>query len=101
MILKYFILSFCFAFTIEHQYPQGWDELQSESGWELIKETKQIKIYSKEISVSPLPAYRGELISDVDKELLIKTAWNVENSLDVFPNAYMVEDGIYNRNVQT
>jgi len=98
MVLKYFILSLCFAFTIEHQYPQGWDELQSESGWKLIKETKQIKIYSKEISVSPLPAYRGELISDVDKELLIKAAWNVENSLDVFPNAYMVEAGIYNRN---
>ena len=98
MVLKYFILFFHIAFTIEHQYPKGWDELQSELDWKLIKETEKIKIFSKEISVSPLPAFRAELISNVDKELLIKTAWNVENSLNVFPNAYMVEAGIYNRN---
>ena len=48
-MIKYFILFFHIAFTIEHQYPQGWDELQSELDWKLIKETEKIKIFSKKI----------------------------------------------------
>ena len=81
-----------------HQYPQGWDELQNNQNWKLIKETDRIKIFSKKISVSPLPAYRAELISILDNESLIRTAWNVENSQEIFPNAYIVDAGIYNHN---
>ena len=35
-----------------HQYPQGWDELQNNQNWKLIKETDRIKIFSKKISRS-------------------------------------------------
>ena len=90
-----------FIFGLEHQYPDGWEELQSELGWELIKNSEQIKIYSKKISVSPLPAYKAELISIVSKDSLINTAWNVENSMEVFPNAYIADAGIYNWNGDT
>ena len=82
----------------DHQYPQGWDELQSDEGWELIKETDRIQVFSKEISASPLPAHRAEIISSLDMETLIKTAWQVEKSTKVFPNAYIVEAGIYKWN---
>ena len=81
-----------------HQYPKGWDELQNNQNWKLIKETNRIKIFSKKISVSPLPAYRAELISTLDNESLIRTAWNVEYSQKIFPNAYIIDAGIYNHN---
>ena len=97
------IIIYCIAllYTLsgdDHQYPQAWDELQSDEGWELIKETDRIKVFSKEISSSPLPAYRTEMISALDMETLIRTAWQVEKSMEVFPNAYIIEAGIYKWN---
>ena len=82
----------------DHQYPQAWDELQSNESWKLIKEIDRIKVFSKEISASPLPAYRAEIISSLDMETLISTAWKVEKSTEIFPNAYIVEAGIYKWN---
>ena len=82
----------------DYQYPQAWEELQSNEGWELIKQTDRIKIFRKEISDSPLPAHRAEIISPLNMETLIKTAWQVEKSTKVFPNAYIVEAGIYKWN---
>ena len=35
----------------DHQYPPAWDELQNDEGWELIKETDRVKVFSKEIEV--------------------------------------------------
>ena len=84
----------------DHQYPQAWDELQSNEGWELVKETERIKVFSKKISASPLPAIRAELISSLDLEALIRTVWKLEKSMEVFPNAYIVEAGIYKWNGQ-
>ena len=81
-----------------HQYPPAWDELQNDEGWELIKETDRVKVFSKDISSSPLPALRTEMISTLDMETLLKTAWEVEKSTEVFPNAYIVEAGIYKWN---
>jgi len=85
----------------DHQYPKAWDELQSNEGWELIKETDRVKIFSKEISSSPLPAHKAELISSLNMETLIRTAWQVEKSTEVFPNAFIVEAGIYEWNGET
>ena len=98
------IYSMAFIFTLsgsDHQYPLAWDELQSDEGWELIKETDRIKVFSKEISASPLPAYRAEIISSLDMETLLKPAWQVEKSMEIFPNAYIVEAGIYKWNGET
>jgi hypothetical protein len=38
------------------------------------------------------------MISSLDMETLLKTAWEVEKSTEVFPNAYIVEAGIYQWN---
>ena len=95
------IYSLALIYTLsgsDHQYPLAWDELQSDEGWELIKETDRIKVFSKEISVSPLPAHRAEIISSLDMETLLKPAWQVEKSMEIFPNAYIVEAGIYKWN---
>ena len=95
------IYSIVFLATLsgnDHQYPQGWDELHSDEGWELIKETDRVKVFSKEISASPLPAHRTEMISPLDMQTLIKTAWQIEKSTMIFPNAYIIEAGIYKWN---
>ena len=94
------IIIYCISFLYvlvctEHHYPQAWDELQSDEGWELIKKTEKIKVFSKTLSSSPLPAYRTEMISSLNMEVLLQTAWQVEKSMEVFPNAYIVEAGIY------
>ena len=34
------MLMICFTFGLEHQYPEGWGELQSELDWKLIKESE-------------------------------------------------------------
>jgi len=85
----------------DHQYPQAWDELQSNEGWELVKETERVKIFSKEISASPLNAHRAEIISSLNMKTLLRTAWNVEKSTEIFPNAYIVEAGIYKSHGET
>ena len=96
-ILFCFICSY-FIYANEHQYPIGWDELQNDAGWTLIKETDRVKIFSKEISVSPIPAYKAEIISSVNAEAIMHTVWDVEKSTEVFPNAYIIDAGIYKKN---
>ena len=97
-IIIYSIALFYTLLSSDHQYPQAWDELQSDEGWELIKETNRVKVFSKEISASPLPAHRTEMISPLDIQTLIKTAWQIEKSTVIFPNAYIIEAGIYQWN---
>ena len=97
-IIIYCIALFYTLVSNDHQYPQAWDELQSNEGWELIKETDRVKVFSKEISVSRLPSHKAEIISPINMESLIKTAWEVEKSTEVFPNASIVEAGIYKLN---
>ena len=95
------IYSIVFLHTLagnDHHYPQAWDELHSDEGWELIKETGRIKVFSKQISSSPLPAHRTEMISSLDMKILLRTVWQVEKSTEVFPNAYITDAGIYKWN---
>ena len=89
------VLFFYVIFANDVQYPSGWNELQSNQGWELIKQTKRVKIFTKEIPASPLPAHRAELISPLGMEALINTAWKIDKSAEIFPNAYIREAGIY------
>ena len=103
-MFRIIIYSIALLYTLtgnDHQYPNAWDELQSNEGWELIKESERIKVFSTEISASTLPAYRAEMISSLNMETLIRTAWQVEKSTEVFPNAYIVEAGIYKRDGKT
>ena len=85
----------------EHKYPHGWDELQSNEGWELVKKTDRVQIFMKILDVSPLGAFRAEMISDVDVNELANAAWLVEKSTKVFPNAFIIEAGIYHRRSNT
>ena len=103
--LQIFLLFFSFfisiLFAYDYQYPPSWDELQNNEGWQLIKETERVKIYSKQLEVSPLPAYRAEIFSDVKTDWLADAAWLIEKSTEVFPNAYITDAGIYHRRGDT
>ena len=103
-ILQLFIILNTFLFIVEasgHQYPQGWDELQDNEGWKLVKKTDRVQILIKQLNVSPLPAFRAELISDVDSDRLVEAAWRVEKSTEVFPNAYIIDAGVYYKRSST
>ena len=78
-----------------HPYPQSWNDLQNNEGWEMIKETDRVTIFSKQLNDSPLPSYKAEIISDVKMYLLADAAWLVENSTEVFPNAFITDAGVY------
>lgn len=95
MIYKYLIF---ISFVLCFEESPDWIELHNNNNWNLVKQSDRITLYTKKLSSSPLPAYRIELISTVDKNLLINTAWEVENSLSIFPNAYIVDAGVYSRN---
>ena len=95
-ILSYILMS-CIILANIHQYPDGWNELQNDDGWKLIKELERVKIYSKQISVSPILAYKAELISNINSQLILDAAWDVENSVKIFPNAYIKDAGIYKK----
>ena len=94
--LIYILSIFIFILiSSEHQYPQGWDELQSNEEWELVKKTDRVQISIKQLNVSPLPAFKAELISDVNSDKLAEAAWLVAKSTEIFPNAYIVDAGVY------
>ena len=94
-------LLFFFLIASDHQYPPSWKELQSNEGWELIKKTDRVKIFSKKLDVSPLSAIKGEIISDVNMDRLADAVWLVEKSIDVFPNVYITDAGVYYRRSDT
>ena len=104
-IFQFFLLFFSFSISIlfayDHQYPESWDELQSNDGWVMIKETDRVKIFSKQLDVSPLPASRAEMISNVKMDRLVDAAWLIEKSMEVFPNAYITNTGIYHQRGDT
>ena len=104
-ISRIFFLLFSFSiatlFANDHQYPEGWFELQSNDGWEMIWETDRVKIFSKQLDVSPFPAFRAEMISDVKTDELADAAWFIEKSIEVFPNAYIKDSGIYHQRGDT
>ena len=83
------ILNFSFFILLAspHPYPSSWDELQNNEGWELVKETDRVLVYSKLLPNSPIPALKAEILSDVKMEKLADAAWLVEKSTVVFPNA--------------
>ena len=67
----------------------------------MIKETDRVTIFSKQLNDSPLPSYKAEIISDVKMYLLADAAWLVENSTEVFPNAFIIDAGVYHRRSDT
>ena len=90
---------FHFSFFILHAsdlpYPQGWDELQDASGWEMVSDNGKVKMYHKEISVSPLSAFKAVLTTTANPGALIQTAWMVDKSPQIFPDAFIEDAGIY------
>ena len=84
-----------------HPYPQSWNDLQNNEGWEMIKETDRVTIFSKQLNDSPLPSYKAEIISDVEMYLLADAAWLIENSTEIFPNAFIIDAGVYHRRSDT
>ena len=95
-IIIFFLCFVSILIATNHQYPIGWDELQNNHNWNQIVETKRIKIYKKNLDISPISAFKAELISTVNIDVLTQVAWLVEESTKIFPNAYIVDAGIYN-----
>ena len=94
-LIFFILISSSILSASNHLFPQSWNEFQSNDGWELIKETERVKVYNKQLGVFPLPAYRAEITSDVEIERLVDAAWLVEKSIEVFPNAFIIDAGIY------
>jgi len=63
----------------------------------LVKETDRVLVYSKLLPDSPIPALKAEILSDVKMEKLADAAWLVEKSTLVFPNAFIIDAGVYHR----
>ena len=99
LLLLLFPLHLLFAY--DHQYPPSWEEFQSNEGWKLIKETERVKIYNKQLDAYPLPAVKAEILSDVEMDRLLDAAWLIEKSMEVFPNAYIKDAGIYHQRGDT
>ncbi len=76
-------------------YPPGWEELQSDSGWQVVSENEKVKVYAKSLTVSPLNAFKAELKTKVDGKKLVETAWLVEESTTIFPEAFITDAGIF------
>ena len=95
IIFALLLFPFSFLLSSPHPYPPNWDKLQNNEGWELVKETDRVNVYSKQLPDSPIPALKAEIISDVKMELLADAAWLVEKSTEVFPNAYIIDAGVY------
>ena len=96
-----FHFSFFILFANDHPYPQNWNDLQNNEDWEMIKETDRVTIFSKQLNDSPLPSYKAEIISDVEMYLMADAAWLVENSTEIFPNAFIMDAGVYHRRSDT
>ena len=101
IIFALLLSPFSFLLSSPHPYPPNWDKLQNNEGWELVKETDRVNVYSKQLPDSPIPALKAEIISDVKMELLVDAAWLVEKSTEVFPNAHIIDAGVYYRRSDT
>jgi len=101
IIFALLLSPFSFLLSSPHPYPPNWEKLQNNEGWELVKETDRVNVYSKQLPDSPIPALKAEIISDVKMELLADAAWLVEKSTEVFPNAYIIDAGVYYRRSDT
>lgn len=97
LIVSFFIVHFSLFIlnASDLPYPQGWDELQNDSGWEMVSENGSVKMYRKVISASPLSAFKAVLTTTANPDELIETAWMVDKYPEIFPNAFIEDAGIY------
>ena len=91
-------LFFGFLFSQDFQYPPEWHELFSDSGWTLITKKERIRVFEKPILVSPVPAFRVELVTPASTEALLNVAWAVDQYPETLSSAYIVKAGFNHRN---
>ena len=91
-------LFFGFLFSQDFQYPPEWHELFSDCGWTLITKKERIRVFEKPILVSPVPAFRVELVTPVSTEALLNVAWAVDQYPETLSSAYIVKAGFNHRN---
>ena len=91
-------LFFGFLFSQDFQYPPEWHELFSDSGWTLITKKERIRVFEKPMLVSPVPAFRVELVTPVSTEALLNVAWAVDQYPETLSSAYIVKAGFNHRN---
>ena len=91
-------LFFGSLFSQDFQYPPEWHELFSDSGWTLITKKERIRVFEKPILVSPVPAFRVELVTPVSTEALLNVAWAVDQYPETLSSAYIVKAGFNHRN---
>ena len=91
-------LFFGFLFSQDFQYPPEWHELFSDSGWTLITKKERIRVFEKPILVSPVPAFRVELVTPASTEALLNVAWAVDQYPETLSSAYIAKAGFNHRN---
>ena len=91
-------LFFGSLFSQDFQYPPEWHELFSDSGWTLITKKERIRVFEKPMLVSPVPAFRVELVTPVSTEALLNVAWAVDQYPETLSSAYIVKAGFNHRN---
>jgi len=91
-------LFFGSLFSQDFQYPPEWHELFSDSGWTLITKKERIRVFEKPILVSPVPAFRVELVTPVSTDALLNVAWAVDQYPETLSSAYIVKAGFNHRN---
>lgn len=87
----FFCLIIALVNTSPLQYPEGWVELQSDNGWELVSENNKAKTYRKKIPKASLPAIKVEIITDANPQKLINKAWDVNNYTKIFSGQFITE----------
>ena len=91
-------LFFGSLFSQDFQYPPEWHELFSDSGWTLITKKERIRVFEKPMLVSPVPAFRVELVTPASTEALLNVAWAVDQYPETLSSAYIVKAGFNHRN---
>lgn len=81
----------------DRDYPQAWKELHDSRDWNLIEETGRVRVATKMLNLSPVPAIRVELDTPADPRSLMDLVWAVDEYSRNMPSSHIIESGFISR----
>ncbi|GEM_PF-448776 len=75
----------------------GWEELNDSRGWIYAGKTGRVTLFTKKISLSPIPAIRLEMETTADPKTLLELVWAVDQYPETLPSAHIISSGITER----
>ncbi len=97
MLILYLFLLLCSPAVITGQpgeFPPGWEALHDSAGWRLALQEESLRVYTKPLSVAPIPALRVEVETTAPPAALLNLAWSVEHYTTLFQKVYVTRSGI-------